>query len=246
MDEVNVAQGPAGGDAEGARGRGRGRTRSAAGGSAPPRGWIYDEERITAVTAARRAEQKAMARLRRRRPLPDGVPADRSSTIRAPSRAAAARTAPSRSSTASSTATSPSRPSTCSASGRSRSSPASPPRPPSAASRRSSARSSIEPGRALSLLNDAAWGRLVVQGKFKDEHFADELVEAAAALIKNWGPKPAPEWVTAVPSLRHPELVPDFAERLAKAIDLPYSQRWSASPRRSRSRASSRTRASST
>ena len=69
----------------------------------------------------------------------------------------------------------------------------------------------VEPGRALSLLNDAAWGRLVVQGKWKDEHFSDELVEAAAALITNWGPKPAPEWVTAVPSLRHPELVPDFA-----------------------------------
>ena len=82
----------------------------------------------------------------------------------------------------------------------------------------------IEPGRALSLLNDAAWGRLVVQGKFKDEHFSDELVEAAAALIKNWGPTPAPEWVTAVPSLRHPELVPDFARRLAEAIGLPYSQ----------------------
>ena len=82
----------------------------------------------------------------------------------------------------------------------------------------------IEPGRALSLLNDAAWGRLVVQGKFKDEHFSDELVEAAAALIENWGPTPAPEWVTAIPSLRHPELVPDFAERLAKAIELPFSQ----------------------
>ena len=30
--------------------------------------------------------------------------------------------------------------------------------------------------------------------------------------------------MTAVPSLRHPELVPDFAERLAKAIGLPYAQ----------------------
>ena len=47
----------------------------------------------------------------------------------------------------------------------------------------------IEPGRALSLLNDAGWGRLVVEGKFKDEHFGDELVEAAAALIKNWRPE---------------------------------------------------------
>src|SRR6185295_12840394 len=82
----------------------------------------------------------------------------------------------------------------------------------------------IEPGRALSLLNDAGWGRLVVEGKFKDEHFSDELVEAAAELIKGWGPTPAPEWLTAVPSLRHPELVPDFARQLAEAIGLPYSQ----------------------
>ena len=82
----------------------------------------------------------------------------------------------------------------------------------------------LEPGRALCLLTDPGWGKLVVQGKWKDEHLSDELVEAAAALFKNWGPQPKPEWVTAVPSLRHPELVPDFAERLAKAIGLPYSQ----------------------
>ena len=30
--------------------------------------------------------------------------------------------------------------------------------------------------------------------------------------------------MTAVPSLRHPELVPDFAERLAEAIGLPTAQ----------------------
>ncbi len=82
----------------------------------------------------------------------------------------------------------------------------------------------LEPGRALALLNDAGWGKLVREGKFKDEHFSDELVDAAAALFKNWSPDPKPTWVTAVPSLRHPELVPDFAERLAKAIGLPYSQ----------------------
>jgi ATP-dependent DNA helicase RecQ len=29
--------------------------------------------------------------------------------------------------------------------------------------------------------------------------------------------------VTAVPSLRHPELVADFAERLAKKLELPYA-----------------------
>jgi ATP-dependent DNA helicase RecQ len=81
----------------------------------------------------------------------------------------------------------------------------------------------LEPGRALSLINDPGWGRLVRRGRWEDEHFDDELVAAAAALIKNWKPSPAPAWVTAVPSLRRPELVPGFAERLAEAIGLPYS-----------------------
>jgi ATP-dependent DNA helicase RecQ len=31
-----------------------------------------------------------------------------------------------------------------------------------------------------------------------------------------------PEWVTAVPSLRQPELVPEFGRRLAAALGLPY------------------------
>lgn len=35
-------------------------------------------------------------------------------------------------------------------------------------------------------------------------------------------PHLAPSWVTAVPSRRNPELVPDFARRLADRLDLPY------------------------
>jgi ATP-dependent DNA helicase RecQ len=81
----------------------------------------------------------------------------------------------------------------------------------------------LQPGRALATWNDAGWGRLVAQGKFKDEHFDDELVDACKALYSNWKPDPAPAWVTAVPSMRRPELVPDFAERLAAALELPYA-----------------------
>ncbi|HKJ36804.1 MAG TPA: RecQ family ATP-dependent DNA helicase [Solirubrobacterales bacterium] len=81
----------------------------------------------------------------------------------------------------------------------------------------------LEPGRALSVWNDAGWGRLVRKGKIEDERFDDDLVTAAAALVESWGPEPAPGWVTAVPSRRHPELVPDFAERLAAALGLHYS-----------------------
>jgi ATP-dependent DNA helicase RecQ len=47
-------------------------------------------------------------------------------------------------------------------------------------------------------------------------------VDACVALIREWNPQPAPAWVTCIPSLRHPDLVPDFARRLAKALGLPF------------------------
>jgi ATP-dependent DNA helicase RecQ len=187
------------------------------------REWVYDEERIRAVTAARRAEQKAMEEygrdgrclmesLRIELDDPGAEPCGRCSICTEPKfaqetdrtlalqaidmlRARPIEIEPRRST-------------------------------PTAVGgfKKIPRGEQLEPGRALCLLNDAGWGRLVREGKWKDEHFSDELVEAAAALFKNWNPQPAPTWVTAVPSLRHPELVPDFAERLAKAIGLPYSQ----------------------
>ncbi len=78
------------------------------------------------------------------------------------------------------------------------------------------------PGRALCLWGDAGWGDLVRQGKYRDDYFADELVDACAKLVREWTPAPPPMWVTAVPSRRRPTLVPDFAERLARALGLPF------------------------
>jgi ATP-dependent DNA helicase RecQ len=78
------------------------------------------------------------------------------------------------------------------------------------------------PGRALCIWGDAGWGSLVRQGKYHDRHFADELVRACAALVREWHPQPAPVWVTCIPSRRHPELVPDFARRLAALLNLPF------------------------
>ena len=79
-----------------------------------------------------------------------------------------------------------------------------------------------EPGKALCIWGDAGWGRLVRQGKYRDKHFADELVTACVEMIRAWNPQPAPSWIACVPSLRHPDLVPDFARRLAAALDLPF------------------------
>ncbi|MGE4466128.1 RecQ family ATP-dependent DNA helicase [Sphaerochaeta sp.] len=77
-------------------------------------------------------------------------------------------------------------------------------------------------GRALCLWRDAGWGQLVYRGKYKDKKFADELVTACVRMMREWNPDPMPKWVTCVPSLNHPELVPDFALRLAGALGIPF------------------------
>jgi ATP-dependent DNA helicase RecQ len=77
-------------------------------------------------------------------------------------------------------------------------------------------------GRVLCVWGDAGWGSLVRQGKSHDGWFADQLVEACAAMVRSWAPQPAPGWVACIPSRRHANLVPDFARRLATALNLPF------------------------
>ena len=79
-----------------------------------------------------------------------------------------------------------------------------------------------QPGKALCVWGDAGWGSLVREGKFHDHRFPDDLVRACAELVAHWAPVPAPEWLTCIPSRRHPNLVPDFANRLADALHLPF------------------------
>ena len=79
-----------------------------------------------------------------------------------------------------------------------------------------------ESGRALCIWGDAGWGGLVSRGKYQDGRFAEELVVACLELVARWAPQPAPEWVTCIPSRRHPGLVPGFAERLAVRMGLPF------------------------
>lgn len=79
-----------------------------------------------------------------------------------------------------------------------------------------------QPGKALCVWGDAGWGSLVRQGKYRDGKFADELVGACVSMVTEWNPQPQPTWVTCIPSLRHPDLVPNFAKRLAAALDLPF------------------------
>jgi len=69
-------------------------------------------------------------------------------------------------------------------------------------------------GRVLCIYGDSGWGEEVARCKYKTGAFSDELVEAAASLIRDkWKPQPRPEWITAAPSRSHPTLVSDFARR---------------------------------
>ena len=79
----------------------------------------------------------------------------------------------------------------------------------------------IEEGRALARAGDGGWDPLVAAGRAAGA-FDPQLVRACAELVQRWRPSPAPAWVTAVPSLRSPELVPGFARALAEALGLPY------------------------
>lgn len=81
----------------------------------------------------------------------------------------------------------------------------------------------LEPGRALSFYGDAGWGRQVKVGKYVDVCFNDDLLTATLELIRDrWKPNPFPQWVTAIPSPRHPRLVREFAARLAVKLGLPF------------------------
>ena len=79
-----------------------------------------------------------------------------------------------------------------------------------------------EEGRVLSWWGDAGWGHVVATEKHAGA-FSDDLVVATAEMItQRWAPDPPPMWVTCVPSLRHPNLVADFAKRLADVLSLEF------------------------
>ena len=79
----------------------------------------------------------------------------------------------------------------------------------------------VEEGRALARAGDGGWDPLVRDGS-RDGRFDDELVDGCVEALRRWRPQPAPRWVTAIPSRRSGELVPDLARRLAAALELPY------------------------
>jgi ATP-dependent DNA helicase RecQ len=79
-------------------------------------------------------------------------------------------------------------------------------------------------GIALCNYYDEGWGAQVRAGRASSA-YTDELVEASAAMLTLYWQQSGIQisGVTSVPSLRRPTLVSGFAERLARALNLPYA-----------------------
>ena len=85
----------------------------------------------------------------------------------------------------------------------------------------SPATSGCEEGRSLSVWGDPGWAQSVRQG-LADGEFGQDLVDAAAAMVRSWSPEPAPTWVTAVPKAGEADSVTDLASRIAAELGLPF------------------------
>lgn len=79
-----------------------------------------------------------------------------------------------------------------------------------------------EQGRVLSNYGDAGWGKLVAECKYKTGIFDGQLVDASVELLKEFAVENEIEWVTSIPSLRRPELVKNFAIKVADKLGFPY------------------------
>jgi ATP-dependent DNA helicase RecQ len=77
----------------------------------------------------------------------------------------------------------------------------------------------VEEGRALARTGDAGWSREIEEG-LASGRVSDEVVEAAAALIREWGAPVA--WIAAIPARYAGDPVSDLATRLAARLTLPF------------------------
>jgi ATP-dependent DNA helicase RecQ len=81
-----------------------------------------------------------------------------------------------------------------------------------------------EPGLYMGRYGDGAFGDEIRMSKSRNQ-LDDHYVEVAAKFLRErWTPASKPAWLTWVPSRRHADLVPEFARKLAAALDLPVNE----------------------
>jgi ATP-dependent DNA helicase RecQ len=77
-------------------------------------------------------------------------------------------------------------------------------------------------GKALGILDASPWSKHLYACRAYGTAVSAELIHECAASIRSWNPSPRPTWVTCIPSLRHPTLVPDVARAIAAELGLPF------------------------
>ena len=77
-----------------------------------------------------------------------------------------------------------------------------------------------EIGWAMSSWRDGGWGDIVAQCK-KNGEFSDDLVAPMVKMLNSVPYQIKPTWITYVPSPRHPNLVKDFAHKVAATLNIP-------------------------
>ncbi len=81
-----------------------------------------------------------------------------------------------------------------------------------------------EEGRVLCNYGSAGWGRHVSDCKYKKGNFDEQLVDASVKLLRSFVSDNQIAWITSIPSIRRPELVKNFAMRIADKLGLPYQE----------------------
>ena len=79
-----------------------------------------------------------------------------------------------------------------------------------------------EEGRALARLGDGGWDPAVQAGRRAGASTTSSSRRRPSCCAR-WADASGARWITAVPSDRSGALVPDFAQRLATAVGLPYA-----------------------
>lgn len=79
----------------------------------------------------------------------------------------------------------------------------------------------MKQGLVLSNYSDCEYGKMVRECKYQSGKFSDELICASCERLEQFIVEHNITWITYVPSLRHPDLVKDFAKSIAQYFQLP-------------------------
>lgn len=79
----------------------------------------------------------------------------------------------------------------------------------------------MKKGLVLSNYSDCEYGRLVRECKYQRGKFSEELIEASCERLSMFIEEHNITWIAYIPSLDHPHLVKDFAQKIALHFQLP-------------------------